>query len=107
MPNPSPTTELCSRIRENRADSCGNGCGNRRPKPSPIANATGGDANPLAAQSRPRRKTIFEVIREETAEDILLGSRDYAAAPFRKDWIAWSSVSKTSKTVSSLVTCSK
>ena len=31
----------------------------------------------------------------------------YAAAPFRRGWIAFSSLSYTSKTVSSLVTCSR
>src|SRR5579864_2778543 len=62
MPKPSPTTDACNRNLENRADSRGKGWVKTSPNASPIARATGGDANPLAAHSRPRKKNTFEIM---------------------------------------------
>src|SRR5437016_13041950 len=62
MPKPRPTTDACNRNLENRADSLGKGWVKTSPNASPIARATGGDANPLAAQSRPKTKNTFEIM---------------------------------------------
>src|SRR5258708_39276038 len=45
--------------------------------------------------------------KPEAVEIPRLATVSYAAAPFRKDWIASSSLSNTSKIVRSLVTCSR
>src|SRR5579863_5918529 len=64
MPKPSPTTEPCSRYFETFFASFPYGCGSVSPKTSPIANASGGDTNPLALASRHNMKIILGIIFE-------------------------------------------
>src|SRR5437588_3342442 len=62
MPNPRPTTEACNRILDQLRARRAKGCMKARPNNNPSVSATGGDAKPLAATSRPRKKTMVDFI---------------------------------------------
>src|SRR3954464_5913582 len=60
MPNPSSTTEACSRYFVEAFVSVRKGLSDSRPSARPTASASGGDAQGLTAKISPKRKTVFE-----------------------------------------------
>src|SRR5437868_8132132 len=76
IPKPSPTTDACNRNFDNFLDELLKGWENSSPNARPMPRATGGDANPLAAASRPMTNIILAIITWGATPD---GTSDYKA----------------------------
>src|SRR5271170_562876 len=63
IPNPSPTTDACSKYFVAVRDSLCHGCVKPNPKISPSASAAAGDTSPLAHNANPSRNKIFTVTK--------------------------------------------
>ena len=58
MPNPRPTTENCSKMREPARDAAGKGCVKLSPKAMPSTSASGGEAHGVRVNSRSAKKIM-------------------------------------------------